>query len=179
MYVRCLGAEGKTINFETMENIIVPTNFGNFIVNEYNDVTIYWIGVDKYIECTTQIQYEDFKGNKITYDADFDIYAEQTLWTQVNGLTAIKNSSVTFNRLIRSTRQLQSIVTVPMIQNLCEAPTNLRITLFDFDSELSWSPSNNGSCQITSYTVFWCYHLDENRDCRVSNSFYTSNLYRY
>lgn len=94
-------------------------------------------------------------------------------------ITAINNSKLRFGNLITSTGRLQSQVTVPLIRDLCGAPTNLRILkirkpfLSDYRLpvyELSWNPPNDGSCQITSFTVFWCSDYDWMSDCKVSDS---------
>lgn len=69
----------------------------------------------------------------------------------------------------------QSVVTVPMTRHTCGAPTNLKITKirkkYYEKILLSWNAPNAGSCQITSYTVFWCYFNKRRHGCEdnVSN----------
>lgn len=103
------------------------------------------------------------------------------IMTEYNGIISLNYEEVTFKQVVTIngtvTSRAQSTVTVPMKQNLCGAPTNLIIRIQygisnDFNIvKLSWSPPSNGSCQITSYTVFWCHISQPGNICKVSYYF--------
>lgn len=167
-----------------MENAIVQplANLGNFIVNNFTDVTIHWARIFEHtFDCSTQnytthLQYEDKRGNKVTVP----IYDERnTKFLTHYTITDLSDSKLSFENRNSSIGQVQSTVTVPAIRNLCGPPTNLKILkmqkpyLSDYKLpvyELSWNSPNNGSCKITSYTLFWCAYPEWMRDCRVSTS---------
>lgn len=103
---------------------------------------------------------------------------QDTLYiTKYNKIVAQNYTDSMFKKTIVTAkdgvRRYDSIVTVPMKRNLCGVPTNLTGIYESSNSILlSWSPPNTGSCNITSYTIFWCHFGVKTKDCspHVSDS---------
>lgn len=92
----------------------------------------------------------------------------------------MNNADLNFRKTIMNDtgiQRAQSIVTVPMARNRCGTPQNLRVKdvddIFSNKILLSWNPPTTGSCQITSYTVFWCHYNVNGCNADVSQLHHT------